>query len=395
MALEAFVFSPPPCSYTSESFPEVLTWIPRNEVRDGVLWWPAMTQSNSIPITLLQHRQGVYVLVYLHANAEDLGLSHNHIMSLHVWLKVHLICIEYPGYGLSAGSPTEQSVYDDCASVLRFMTHIMGVPEERIILMGRSIGSGVAVKLAKEFSRTNVVERDGEVRTKDSVGTNGEAGLGGQAELHKPDAGDRVHTKDESVNGNNGNGKNENRSATVSSITLEEAHAAADVGKEIEESAYTHEPTKGIGGLVLISAFTRIIDVAEQLAGKFGSYMFSQNLFDTSSLIPYVTCRTLFVHGTDDKLVPSAHSQELYEKCGARRGNKMLHYCTGGGHNDVDLIQDVLPAIVHFFDLWTGEPIKLELPEDLFTTMHAPEVCSGSSLRHLGTLNDRFFGYFR
>jgi len=373
MALEGLVFSPPPCSYTSDSFPEVLTWIPRNEFRDGALWWPKMSQSNSIPITLLQHRQGVYVMIYLHANAEDLGVSHNHIMSLHVWLKVHLICIEYPGYGLSMGSPSEQSVYDDCASVIRFLIHIMAVPEAKIILMGRSIGSGVAVKLAKEFSGRDM-ERDQHKDTKPIR------------------AGDKKNGGKKTNDHKNGPLNRDEKSEQVS-ITLEEARA--NVGKEIEESASTHEPTKGIGGLVLVSAFTRIIDVAEQLAGKLGSYVFSQDLFDTLSIIPEVNCRTLFVHGTDDKLVPPSHSQQLYEKSGARKNNKMLHYCTGGGHNDVDLIQDVLPAIVHFFDLWTGEPIKLKLPDDFFKTMHAPDACSGSALRHLGSLNDRFFGFFR
>eukprot|EP00397_Hematodinium_sp_SG-2012_P052876 GEMP01062795.1.p1 GENE.GEMP01062795.1~~GEMP01062795.1.p1 ORF type:complete len:281 (+),score=69.59 GEMP01062795.1:137-979(+) len=247
--------------------------------------------------------QGVHVLVYFHANAEDLGASHQHVLSLQVWLKVHAVCVEYPGYGLSVGTPTEKTVRDDSCSVIRFLINVMGVPVSRIVLMGRSIGSAVAAKLAKDFD---------------------------------------------------------------------------------------------VGGLILISPFTRIVDVAEQMVGRLSSAIFDDTFFDTLSIMSEIHCRTLFFHGTEDKLAPLWHSEKLYAHCVAESGTgKMLHLCTGLGHNDIDLVADVQPVILHFFQLWAGEPLKLKIPVDFFATMLTTEMCKGSPLRNASVIVSGVMNIFR
>jgi len=40
------------------------------------------------------------VIVYFHANAEDIILSHELLDYLRVLLKMHVVAVEYPGYGL-------------------------------------------------------------------------------------------------------------------------------------------------------------------------------------------------------------------------------------------------------------------------------------------------------
>lgn len=40
------------------------------------------------------------MLVYFHANAEDIVLSHELLENIKRFLKVHVISVEYPGYGL-------------------------------------------------------------------------------------------------------------------------------------------------------------------------------------------------------------------------------------------------------------------------------------------------------
>lgn len=56
--------------------------------------------------------------------------------------------VNYRGYGGSEGAPSEAGLYLDGEAALRFMAE--RVPVGRVTVMGRSIGSGVAVKLAAE-----------------------------------------------------------------------------------------------------------------------------------------------------------------------------------------------------------------------------------------------------
>ena len=58
--------------------------------------------------------------------------------------------MNYRGYAGSEGSPSETGFYLDGEAALRFMAE--RVPMSRITVMGRSIGSGVAVKLAAEHA---------------------------------------------------------------------------------------------------------------------------------------------------------------------------------------------------------------------------------------------------
>jgi pimeloyl-ACP methyl ester carboxylesterase len=101
------------------------------------------------------------VLVFFHGNAEDLG-------SCFELLKHFVVGVEYPGYGLMRGSenskncmtkffisdhePGEELVCSVGRCVLNFLKSVKSVPFENIILVGRSLGSGVAVRLASEVS---------------------------------------------------------------------------------------------------------------------------------------------------------------------------------------------------------------------------------------------------
>ena len=62
-----------------------------------------------------------------------------------------LLLVEYRGYGGNPGRPSEDGLYKDGRAALRFLADA-GVPAERIVLYGESLGSGVAVQLALEAS---------------------------------------------------------------------------------------------------------------------------------------------------------------------------------------------------------------------------------------------------
>jgi len=58
--------------------------------------------------------------------------------------------VEYPGYGAaSAYRPSEAAIYEDAEAALQRLATELGVPREHTVLMGHSLGTGVAVEMAR------------------------------------------------------------------------------------------------------------------------------------------------------------------------------------------------------------------------------------------------------
>jgi pimeloyl-ACP methyl ester carboxylesterase len=59
-----------------------------------------------------------------------------------------VLAFDYRGFGRNGGTPSEAGVYEDAVTAYRYLTQKLGIPPERIILAGRSLGSAVAIELA-------------------------------------------------------------------------------------------------------------------------------------------------------------------------------------------------------------------------------------------------------
>lgn len=62
------------------------------------------------------------------------------------------MCYDYSGYGLANGKPSEQDCYSDILAAHTYLVSHMQIPPNRIILFGRSLGSGPTVQLASTLS---------------------------------------------------------------------------------------------------------------------------------------------------------------------------------------------------------------------------------------------------
>lgn len=139
MKLNRVIFPAPISSYELETYPGLLVWIPHQ----------VKTQSLSIPCLYLQQSSGSSkLLLYFHGNAEDAGTSFEMCSTLRARLNVHVLVVEYPGYGLHPGQPSERSICATADAVVAYLTQEMEWPAEDIIVLGRSIGSGPACYLA-------------------------------------------------------------------------------------------------------------------------------------------------------------------------------------------------------------------------------------------------------
>lgn len=93
------------------------------------------------------------IMVYFHANYEDLGITYRFCIDIATNLNINVLAVEYPGYGIykaSSGCSSDQ-VLKDSESIYNFLTEIMNIPENNIILMGRCIGSGPASYIASKY----------------------------------------------------------------------------------------------------------------------------------------------------------------------------------------------------------------------------------------------------
>lgn len=271
-----FIFPAPTPSYDRNSYRRHLCWVPFNpaispdkfsdpDCKDGIpcLWFPSSRAAT--------------VMLCLHGNAEDLGMSFSFIRHMRDQFKVNCIAVEYPGYGLlNHMTSSEEAVNEIVFTVFRYLVDHLKVNYEHIIVFGRSIGSGPATYLGSKFP---------------------------------------------------------------------------------------------IGGMILVSAFASIREAVHSIAGRVPSLLFNER-FPNSSLIPNVTCPTLFIHGQKDGLIPPDHSVKLFQKCRAR---KLIITPDQMQHNS-NLFSDAqylaVPAI-NFFGLpgfCTNSPPVM--PPELFSRYH-------------------------
>jgi len=135
-------FAAPCPSYHPLEFPGELLWVPREADQPPEL---------GIPCLFLQCEAASCVVLYFHANAEDLGRMHSFLSLLKDAAQVHIIAVEYPGYGICSGETSPEAVIQDAVTTLAFIQEKLGIPPDRVLVMGRSIGGGPAIHLAARY----------------------------------------------------------------------------------------------------------------------------------------------------------------------------------------------------------------------------------------------------
>lgn len=92
--------------------------------------------------------EGRQTIVYFHGNGADWQSTANVTFKLRKQ-GYGVLAAEYRGYGGNPGSPSEQGFYSDGRGALQFLAD-RGIALKDTVLVGNSIGSGVAVQMATE-----------------------------------------------------------------------------------------------------------------------------------------------------------------------------------------------------------------------------------------------------
>jgi len=128
---DSMIFLPHPSSYKDTA--EILKLTSANGKKISALYLPNLSAK--------------FTLLVSHGNAEDLGDDRD-------WLEAlrrsgfSVFAYDYQGYGTSEGQPSEQGLYEDENAAYDYLVASLKTAPQRIVIFGRSVGSGPAVHIA-------------------------------------------------------------------------------------------------------------------------------------------------------------------------------------------------------------------------------------------------------
>lgn len=136
------LFQPPSPSYTGSLVP--FTRVP-------------VGRGNDVAVQYLPNRDARFTVLFSHGNAEDLGFLQPILSELRE-AGFAVVAYDYRGYGQSSGPrPSVRRAVEDAEAVYRYVVDHLGVPPDRLILHGRSLGSGPTLALALSHEAAAVV----------------------------------------------------------------------------------------------------------------------------------------------------------------------------------------------------------------------------------------------
>jgi fermentation-respiration switch protein FrsA (DUF1100 family) len=94
-------------------------------------------------------------MVFFHGNAGNLFNRVHKLNELNK-LDINILIISWRGFSGNSGKPTEKNLYNDANQSIKWLNNL-GVSDDKIILYGESLGSGVAVELAQNNSFNSII----------------------------------------------------------------------------------------------------------------------------------------------------------------------------------------------------------------------------------------------
>lgn len=119
--LTRILYPAPAPTYTVDSFKGELVWIPKKSSLDGDA---PLLGVDCVPCLLLKYPYSRFLVLFFHSNAEetsrrfvvpfgeDLGRCYSFCSALRDRCQVHVLAVEYPGYGVCPGVATGPSVME-------------------------------------------------------------------------------------------------------------------------------------------------------------------------------------------------------------------------------------------------------------------------------------------
>lgn len=79
-------------------------------------------------------------ILFFHGNAGNIGHRLPNAKGLFKHLQANIFLVEYRGYGLSEGVPSESGLYKDAQAALNYLQGRQDIDQRQIVVFGRSLG---------------------------------------------------------------------------------------------------------------------------------------------------------------------------------------------------------------------------------------------------------------
>ncbi|KAE9981387.1 hypothetical protein EG327_006240 [Venturia inaequalis] len=124
-------------------------------------WSPSSNFTDSLACKLLIEDPEARVIINFHGNAGHVAqgqrpATYRSLTSASP--KIHVFTVDYRGFGLSTGAPTERGVAADGVALVNFVLNL-GIPPSRIVILGQSLGTAVSSAVALHFADPVAAEK--------------------------------------------------------------------------------------------------------------------------------------------------------------------------------------------------------------------------------------------
>jgi fermentation-respiration switch protein FrsA (DUF1100 family) len=123
-------------------------WNPPGLSREDV--WFKAADGTQLHGWFIAHPAPKRAILYCHGNGEHIAMNAGLAARLRDELQASVFTFDYRGYGHSEGRPDEAGCVADGQAAQRWLADRMRIRPNEVVLMGRSLGGGVAVALAAD-----------------------------------------------------------------------------------------------------------------------------------------------------------------------------------------------------------------------------------------------------
>lgn len=139
---DILIFPIPPASYQDKELPNFIKL--------------KTAHNKKITAIYLENKNAYFTILVSHGNAEDLGSILPYLKKLNS-IGFSILAYDYQGYGTSGGKPSEKNTYEDINAAYRYLTQILNINSQQIILLGRSLGTGPTLELASKHKVAGII----------------------------------------------------------------------------------------------------------------------------------------------------------------------------------------------------------------------------------------------
>ncbi|XP_041987686.1 protein ABHD13 [Aricia agestis] len=108
-------------------------------------------------IKQIENSKGKPTMIFFHGNAGNMGQRLSNVSGFYHKLNINILMVEYRGYGLSEGSPSERGIYVDAQAAFDYIMQRNDIDRTKVFLFGRSLGGAVAIDLASRLKYKNKI----------------------------------------------------------------------------------------------------------------------------------------------------------------------------------------------------------------------------------------------